>query len=109
MANNDVLLKKDGAAGCPAADTVNAVKSSLSSKLAEPGSSPELVCDGKIPSDEGDEAEGDEAIGKQAESNLDIASDTSSYSSDSEGEGDEDVSLRITLVFYFLWVLSDLF
>lgn len=97
MANNDVLLKKDGAAGCPAADTVNAVKSSLSSKLAEPGSSPELVCDGKIPSDEGDEANG-----KQAESNLDIASDTSSYSSDSEGEGDEDVSLRITLVFYFL-------
>ncbi|XP_076729841.1 uncharacterized protein mgab isoform X2 [Maylandia zebra] len=85
MANNDVLLKKDGAAGCPAADTVNAVKSSLSSKLAEPGSSPELVCDGKIPSDEGDEANG-----KQAESNLDIASDTSSYSSDSEGEGDED-------------------
>lgn len=99
MANNDVLLKKDGAAECPAADTVNAVKSSLSSKLAEPGSSPELVCDGKIPSDEG---EGDEANGKQAESNLDIASDTSSYSSDSEGEGDEDVSLRITLVFYFL-------
>lgn len=97
MANNDVLLKKDGAAGCPAADTVNAVKSSLSSKLAEPGSSPELVCDGKIPSDEGDEANS-----KQAESNLDIASDTSSYSSDSEGEGDEDVSLRITLVFYFL-------
>nr|XP_024660977.1 MAX gene-associated protein [Maylandia zebra] len=85
MANNDVLLQKDGAAGCPAADTVNAVKSSLSSKLAEPGSSPELVCDGKIPSDEGDEANG-----KQAESNLDIASDTSSYSSDSEGEGDED-------------------
>ncbi|XP_025998169.1 MAX gene-associated protein isoform X2 [Astatotilapia calliptera] len=85
MANNDVLLKKDGAAGCPAADTVNAVKSSLSSKLAEPGSSPELVCDGKIASDEGDEANG-----KQAESNLDIASDTSSYSSDSEGEGDED-------------------
>lgn len=97
MANNDVLLQKDGAAGCPAADTVNAVKSSLSSKLAEPGSSPELVCDGKIPSDEDDEANG-----KQAESNLDIASDTSSYSSDSEGEGDEDVSLRITLVFYFL-------
>lgn len=99
MANNDVLLQKDGAAGCPAVDTVNAVKSSLSSKLAEPGSSPELVCDGKIPSDEGDEASG-----KQAESNLDIASeDTSSYSSDSEGEGDEDVSLRITLHLFFIF------
>lgn len=99
MANNDVLLQKDSAAGCPAVDTVNAVKSSLSSKLAEPSSSPELVCDGKIPSDEGDEANS-----KQAESNLDIASeDTSSYSSDSEGEGDEDVSLRITVYVFFIF------
>ncbi|XP_030578026.1 MAX gene-associated protein isoform X2 [Archocentrus centrarchus] len=91
----DALLKKDGAlnfsqltTACVGVDAMNAVKSTSSSKLVEPGSSPELVCDEKMPSDETDEASGKTATKQE---DPDVASeDTSSYSSDCEGEGDED-------------------
>lgn len=90
----DVPLKKEGALNfsqltttCLDVHTTNVVKSTSSSKLAEPGSSGELVCDEKMPSDESDEANNKRAVKQE-----DSSEDTSSYSSDCEGEGDEDVS-----------------
>ncbi|XP_039980782.1 MAX gene-associated protein isoform X2 [Xiphias gladius] len=67
-------------------DTLKEGKDLSSSRSVEPGSSPELICDEKMPSDESDEANS-----RQVESNLDIASEgLSSDSSDYCGEGDKD-------------------
>lgn len=79
-------------------DTLKEGKDLSSSRSVEPGSSPELICDEKMPSDESDEANS-----RQVESNLDIASEgLSSDSSDYCGEGDKDVSLR-NKTFLFLF------
>ncbi|XP_040920857.1 MAX gene-associated protein isoform X2 [Toxotes jaculatrix] len=73
-------------ANLPGLDTLNEGKDQSSSRSVEPGSSPELTCDEKMPSDESDEANG-----KQVEPNLDITSEgLSSDSSDYCGAGDED-------------------
>ncbi|KAK2890338.1 MAX gene-associated protein isoform X2 [Channa argus] len=67
-------------------DTPNEVKDLPSSLKEEPGSSFEMKCDNKIPSDESDEANN-----RQVQSNLDITSeDWSSISSDYGGDGDDD-------------------
>ncbi|XP_045917038.1 MAX gene-associated protein isoform X3 [Micropterus dolomieu] len=67
-------------------DTLTGAKDLSSSRQVEPGSSPELVCEEKMPSDEIDEANC-----RRVESNLDITSeDLSSDYSDDCGEGDED-------------------
>lgn len=76
-------------------DTFIGAKDLSSSTSVEPGSSPELICDEKMPSDESDETNS-----RQVESNLDIASE-SSDSSDYCGEGDEDVSVRTKKCFFF--------
>lgn len=83
-------LAADSDANWLGLDTFTGAKDLSSSRSVEPGSSPELMCEEKMPS-----VESDEAISRQVESNLDIASeDLSSDSSDYCGEGDEDVSMR---------------
>lgn len=78
-------------------DTLIGAKDLSSSTSVEPGSSPELMCDEKMPADESDETNN-----RQVESNLDIASeDLSSDSSDYCGEGDEDVSVKTKKCFSF--------
>ncbi|XP_071768542.2 MAX gene-associated protein, partial [Centroberyx gerrardi] len=63
-----------------------------SGRSDEPGSSPELICDENMPSDESDDAKKCKLM-TRVESDLDIGSeDMSSDSSDYDGEGDEDVS-----------------
>lgn len=68
-------------------DSLNDCKDHSSSKLVEHGSSLDLTCKEKIPSDKSDET-------KSRQSNLDIGSeDLSSNSSDYCGDDDEDVSV----------------
>ncbi|XP_076612472.1 uncharacterized protein LOC143336289 [Chaetodon auriga] len=69
-----------------AKDTCTGAKVLLSSRSVEPGSSHELMCDEKMPSDESDEVSC-----KQEDSNLDLPTEySSSDTSDYCGEGDED-------------------
>ncbi len=68
-------------------DTFTGAKDLSGSTSVWPGSSSELMCEEKMPSDESDETNS-----RQVDSNVDIASeDLSSDSSDYCGEGDEDV------------------
>lgn len=78
-------------------DTFIRAKDLLSSRAVETGSAPGLTCDEKAPS-----GERNEANIRQADSNLDIASeDLSSESSDYCGDGDDDVSARTKKCFCF--------
>lgn len=79
----------DTDANCLSLDALTGTKDLLSSKSVEPGISPQLKCDEKMPT-----GKSDETNNRKVESNLDIASeDLSSDSSDYCGEGDEDVSV----------------
>lgn len=72
-------------------DTFTGAKDLLSNRSVEPGSSPELMCDEKMLSDESNEANS-----RQVDSNLDIATeDLSSDSSDYCGEVDEDTNEEV--------------
>uniref|UniRef100_A0A8C9ZJ68 BHLH domain-containing protein n=2 Tax=Sander lucioperca TaxID=283035 RepID=A0A8C9ZJ68_SANLU len=76
----------DTDANCLSLDALTGTKDLLSSKSVEPGISPQLKCDEKMPT-----GKSDETNNRKVESNLDIASeDLSSDSSDYCGEGDED-------------------
>lgn len=79
-------------------DTFTRVKELLSSRLVESGSSPGLMCEEKMPSDESDETNSRQVA-------LDITSeDLSSSSSDYSGEGDDDVSVS-TQMYLFVAIL----
>ncbi|XP_031722107.1 MAX gene-associated protein isoform X2 [Anarrhichthys ocellatus] len=82
----------DSDAKCLGLKTCAAAKDLPSSTSVQPGPSPELLCDVKIPSQENDETNS-----RQVESNPDIASEDLSSDSDSDssdycGEVDEDVN-----------------
>ena len=98
---NSYRLATDLDANWLGVDTLNEGKDLSRSGSVEPGSSPELTCDEKMPSDESHEANS-----RQLESNLDIASEgLSSDDSDYCGEVDQDVSLRsLYLKLYFSYI-----
>ncbi|XP_070844164.1 uncharacterized protein [Chaetodon trifascialis] len=76
----------DSKANLLGVDTCTGAKDLLSSRSVEPGSSHELICDEKMPSDESDEVSC-----KQEDSNQDLPTEYSSAdTSDYCGEGDED-------------------
>lgn len=69
-------------------------------KSVEPGSSFELKCNEKMPSDESDKTNS-----KHVASNLDIASeDMNSSSSDYCGEDDEDVSADNIYIYFLIQI-----
>nr|XP_020459361.1 MAX gene-associated protein-like isoform X1 [Monopterus albus]XP_020459362.1 MAX gene-associated protein-like isoform X1 [Monopterus albus]XP_020459363.1 MAX gene-associated protein-like isoform X1 [Monopterus albus]XP_020459365.1 MAX gene-associated protein-like isoform X1 [Monopterus albus]XP_020459366.1 MAX gene-associated protein-like isoform X1 [Monopterus albus]XP_020459367.1 MAX gene-associated protein-like isoform X1 [Monopterus albus] len=83
---NSGHLSADSDANWAGLDMFNEVKGPSSGRSVQPGTSFELTCDEKMPSDESNEASS-----REVESNLDIGfEDFSSNSSDYFGEGDDD-------------------